>query len=406
MDQIDPFILKICKQITAATSRSVVVFTDAKWLSSELAQKKVFLSSHTIARLYGIIKPYRKPYKETLNGLASYLDYADWEEYIANQTTLYSDPNFFLTESNDGFSQSVLELALITRNYDEVGRIIEKYEGVEINNAFFSTPVLIGVYLKTNNYEKKLLQALAQSKQGHRLFYESFVDEDNANNYFSDALLNYYLPKTENPYRKLFVYTYVISQTAYNENKLSQHFGAFIAILPQLTLENCHFQEVSRWFECSILGDGFNNKLQETCHSHLDTLVTYCEDNEVIEWALYRSLKALLHFGFTKEVLSHKSFNKLVNSVIKRKNSFNSIALYGLQLYWLYSEKLVLKNQIYNPFRISINYFHSDNNEKLAIEFATASLFASGNNKLFLDQQLVQFCRENGKRWILNLINA
>jgi len=92
MNQIDPFILKICKQITAATSRSVVAFTDAKILSAAMAEKKVFVSPHTIARLYGIIKPYRKLYKETLNGLASYLDYADWEEYIANQTTLYISP--------------------------------------------------------------------------------------------------------------------------------------------------------------------------------------------------------------------------------------------------------------------------------------------------------------------------
>lgn len=405
MNQIDPFILKICQQIAVVAKMPIIEFSDAKRLSLVLAQKKVFVSPHTIARLYGIIKPYRKPYKETLNGLAVFLDFTDWDDYVANQTTLHADPNFFLTESHDGFSQSVLELALITRDYDEVGRIIEKYESVEINNSFYSTAALIGVYLKTNNYDKQLLQVLAQSKQGHRLFYECFVDEDNANNYFSEALLDYYLPTVENPYRKLFVYGYVISQTAYKENILSQQFDSFLQILPQLTLEECHFHEASRWFECIIIGDGFSNKLEETWLIILDAIVTYCRDKEAVEWILVRPLKALLYFGFQKEVMNHEGFNVLINTIMtSKKHDFNSLALYILQLYWLFKEKIISKKQIYNPFRMPINYFHSDNVEKLAIEFATASLFASGDNKLFLDQHLETFCKENGKQWILNLI--
>ena len=405
MKQIEPFLVKICKQIELIQKRTILEFVDAKWLSQDMADKKVFISPHTLARLFGVIKPFRKPYKETLNGLAKYLDYQDWEDYVNNQTTLHSDPNFFLTENNDGFSQSVLELALISRDYEEVIRIIEKHDLVKINHTYVLTAAVIGVYLKTNNYDKSLLKFLANSKAGHLLFYECYVDEDNENNYFSEALLNYYLPKVTNPFRKIFVYTYAISQTAYKENNINQYFKDFQELTKSINIEKAHYHEYSRWIECNIIIDNFNNQLKDTYISHIEYIFNYISDDFEPEWIIVRPLRALLHFGFKNELMVHKELNDYIKTILFKKNkNKNSIPLYVLQLYWLCRERKLNRKNSYNPFRKPINYFHSDNNEKLAIEFATASLFASGDNKIFLDKNLDTFCKKTGKQWVLNLL--
>jgi hypothetical protein len=405
MKQIDPFLVRLCRQIEISNKRSIKEFMDAKWLSQQMEVRKIFVSPHTIARLFGVIKPFRKPYKVTLNGLAQFLDYFDWEDYVKNQTTLYTDPNFFLTESNDGFSQSVLELALITKQYDTVKQLMDKYVFHAFDNTFMSSAALIGAYLKTNNYDKKLLQILAESDSGQRLFYECFVDEDNEDNYFSEALLNYYLPKIKNPGRKIFVYTFVISQTAYKENRVSEYFKNFREVTQLQKKEETHYHEYSRWIECNIIHDGFNCMLKDTFSQHIEAILSYSSEDFEPEWVVIRPLRALLFFGFKNELFNHKELNDYIKSILFKTNKHkDSIPMYVLQLFWLCREKKYRRKNTYNPFRKSINYFHSDNNEKLAIEFATASLFAAGENKAFLDKNLEWFCKQKGKQWVLNLL--
>ena len=66
---------KLLRQVEISIQRNVVSFSDAKFLSEEIAKKKLFVSPHTIGRLYGIVKPSRKPYKATLNILSQFLNY-------------------------------------------------------------------------------------------------------------------------------------------------------------------------------------------------------------------------------------------------------------------------------------------------------------------------------------------
>jgi hypothetical protein len=59
---------------------------------------------------------------------------------------------------------------------------------------------------------------------------------------------------------------------------------------------------------------------------------------------------------------------------------------------------------IYSPFRIHADLFQNESNEKAAIEFGIASLFASGENKIILNSNLKKFCEKTGTTWVLKLI--
>jgi hypothetical protein len=48
--------------------------------------------------------------------------------------------------------------------------------------------------------------------------------------------------------------------------------------------------------------------------------------------------------------------------------------------------------------------FQNESNEKTAIEFAVASLFATGENKQIINGNLKRFCEEKGVHWVVKMI--
>ena len=106
-----------------------------------------------------------------------------------------------------------------------------------------------------------------------------------------------------------------------------------------------------------------------------------------------------------ERVLNHLEFNLVIDQLIKnQKKDMHSIALYGIQLYWIMKSKYFECSIIYSPFRIHDELFQNESNEKAAIEFGVASLFASGENKIILNSNLKKFCEKTGTTWVLKLI--
>ncbi|MEY3498966.1 MAG: hypothetical protein RL308_635 [Bacteroidota bacterium] len=409
MNQPSPYIITICNKIESQLGFKIKNIADAEKVSGSLASEKLHISPHTIARLFGVVKPFRIPYKETLNVLARYLNYNDWEDFCANQTNIPFDPNFYLTEASDGFSLAVLQLALATENFIDLKVILAKAQNNENEAVLFTAAELIGAYVRKSKKQKELLQLLAESSIGNLFFYECYVDENNENNYFSEALINHYLPRVANDYKKLFAYSFNISQTAHKKQLKSTYISEFEKLTNQLDKRKCHFHELSRWIECLILIDGLNGILKSTWENHLTELIGVSVDYNEHEktWLFSRSLKAILLFGIKEELYNFNPFNEIIDNLIKnQKKNIYSIALYALQLYWI-SKSLYFNNKIiYTPFRIHNILFQNESNEKTAIEFALASLFAKGENKTILDSNLKKFCEEKGTTWVLKLITS
>lgn len=408
MNQPSPYVNAICSQIEIQLGFKIKNIGNAKKLSDLLAEEKLFISSHTLGRLFGVIKPFRTPYKTTLNALANYLNFKDWDTFCENQTNIPFDSNYFLTESADGFSLSVLYASLINKDYNSLDLVLNKLNENAKNTLVYSAGEIIGFHLRDLKNKDEILKILGKNKNGHLLFYESFVDEDNQNNYFSNAIEEYYLPNVDNDYRKLFGYTFLISQKLYKENKFSTiYFEQFSTISKLIELQNCHYQELSRYFECLIIIDAHQGVLINTWEMHIKNILLHCKSFHIFEkaWILSRTLKALLHFDYKVKIFHHKEFNNLIEILIKtEKIGLHTIALYVIQLYWI-SRINYFKNKIvYKPFRINTALFQNSNNEKIAIELGIASFFSVGENKVILDKNLSHFCKEKGILWLIKLI--
>lgn len=407
MNQQSPYLNALCNQLETQLGFKIKNIANAGKCSEVLALEKLFISPHTIARMYGVVKPFRTPYKDTLNVVARYLNYDDWEDFCNNQTNIPFDPNFFLTEASDGFSLAVLQLALANEDFKALHLVLEKAKENENEAILFTAAELIGAYVRKSKKQKELLQLLADSSIGHLFFYECYVDEDNDTNYFSDALLHYYLPNADNEYRNLYVYCFIISQTAHKEQRLSTYHKEFQNLTAHLDKKNCHFHELSRWIECLLLIDGYNGVLQNTWKLHLAELIDLSTSLELNEkaWLFSRSLKAMLLFGFKEELFNYNELNDSIDTLIKnQKKELHSIALYALQLYWISKSMYFNSKTIYTPFRIHNILFQNESNEKTAIEFAVASLFASGENKNIITHNLKSYCEAKGVNWVMKMV--
>ena len=401
------FIITICNQVETQLGFKIKNIADAHKASAQMAALKLHISPHTIARLYGVVKPFRTPYKDTLNVLARYCNFTDWEDFCENQTNIPFDPNFFLTEASDGFSLAILQLALVNEDFEALQLVLEKAKGIENGTIRFTAAELIGAYVRQSKKQRELLQLLAANTMGHLFFYECYVDEDNEENYFAEALSQYYLPQCNNDYRKLFVYCFIISQTAHKEQKASPLIADFLSLIQQLDKKNCHFHERSRWIECLMLIDGIKGVLPKTVHSYLIEIVELTAtmpDNEKA-WLLARPIKALVLFGLKSELFRNEELNRVVDDLIrKQKKEDHSIALYILQYYWICKSIYFNSKTIYSPFRIHNILFQNESNEKNAIEFAIASLFATGNNQAICNDNVEKYCEAKGIMWVLKLL--
>jgi len=407
MNQPNPYLITLCNQLEIQLGFKIKNIANAEKCSEVLALEKLFISPHTIARMYGVVKPFRTPYKDTLNVVARYLKYEDWEDFCTNQTNVPFDPNYFLTEASDGFSLAVLQLALANDDFKAISIILSKAKKNENEAVLFTAAELIGAYVRKSKKQKELLQLLSDNSVGQLFFYECYVDEDNDNNYFSEALLHHYLPNVTNDYRKLYVYCFVISQTAHKEHKSSPLLQEFQKLTTQLDKNKCHFHELSRWMECQILIDGFNGFLRNTWKHHVAELVVLSVGYNANEkgWLFSRSLKAFLLFGLKEELFNSQELNNIIDALIKNQNKeLHSIALYVLQLYWISKSVYFKSKTIYKPFRIHNILFQNESNEKTAIEFAVASLFASGENKQIITGNLKSFCEAKGVHWVMKML--
>jgi hypothetical protein len=403
MKGTEKFIHKICQQIETAVNRPIKVFPDAVWLSDVFKEKKLPLSTSTVARLYGLTVSKTKPYQSTLDNLAKFLEYDNWENYIEDQSKHHFNSNIFLTEQANGFSQSVLEMSLYLKRYDAVQLMLEKYTYFENNSVHFSTANLIGKYVKLYHYDEKLLMVLANTEAGRNLFFGCFVDEDNEKDYFSRALHTYYLARMTDIDSTFFVHSYSVAQKAYSIALDKNDIKKYKELAQIIDIKNLHYHLLSRYFECNILIDGIENKLQNNVKNYLNNISIYSLSGDKNEWLLAKSIRALLHFGFKKELLNHIPFNEIVNAALmKKRKTKNSSALYIIQLYWLYCNDQHKLN--YQPFHLSVDYLQGNSLERMAIENATASLYSDGSTKKLIEDNLMKYCADTKMKWILNLM--
>jgi hypothetical protein len=251
-----------------------------------------------------------------------------------------------------------------------------------------------------------MLNELNQIDNGRWLFYESFVDEDDKNNYYSSALKNYFQFSNSKPGNQLFLECFLASKAIYSNQSADLSKFDLIGI-KEFPLHDLHFHEISRLYEIQLLLDFQNKLLPKKLIQHLDKI---CTTSSLLVhhdacWILARSLKALAFAGQLKKAMTYSPFKQLVFERFQTcTNKIESIAELIIQFvghaYFVKNQKIEAQ---FPPSKIAVKH-DNETNARILIEAATASLYATNSVKSILDTNIHSFAKQTGQTWVFELL--
>jgi hypothetical protein len=184
-----------------------------------------------------------------------------------------------------------------------------------------------------------------------------------------------------------------------------RHYQIQALIDSKFDLQKLHFHQVSRIFEIRILvlGKGNSGKLvsDNVIFEALELLPFYIFYEQC--WILARIIKAL---SFTKKLnnaLKNPEFSNAISlTYFKMEGKVQSIAELIIQLTY---HALLRKNenQIFAPNRIQEKHLN-ETNARIAIESATALLYAEPPVKNILENNLISFAEKSGNGWVWEML--
>lgn len=273
-------------------------FQQCTRISVQMREKGIHISPHTIARLFGDVLPQRKFYLNTLNLIARFLDYAGWDAFVKTEqapsaityTTAKGEPN------PDHVFLSSFRYALIKGDVRLQKRLLDKAarQGIFTDfNTRFLCAIEMGRYARTHKDDQGFFRLMAEHPFGRDVFYRTFVDEDDADGYFSHNLKTYFLPTARIPSDILFAETFLHSRDIYTNVIAGRENISDMVNIPFKELLNelhaCHF--ISRQAESRLL----IASSQKVIENILDEVLMLEDQFSTWDftWVLGRCLRAL-----------------------------------------------------------------------------------------------------------------
>ncbi len=383
----------------------ILQFHDCRVFSALLTKEKIIVSAHTLARFFGLMKENHRPYTSTLNLLSDYLGYESFAFFCNEIDKSKADSLFNERGMSIGdFSFTALELAIYSNDWKSVQMLLDSFEfkcGTEKNDM----TMFLGNAVRQHAEKDDFLKALIEIENGRHLFYESFVDEDDPGNYYADALNKYYLKIKQEIGSKLFNECFVNSKKIYlNQNVALKDLN--IILSESLPIDELHFHQISRLFEMRILIDRSNDNFIQIMDKYigkvLDLLPRYATYQK--SWMLARLIKALAFTGKLKKSLKIQEFSAAIyQTYLELNGKIESIADLILQLtVYVYRDRF--QADLFPLVRIQKSHLN-ETNARIAIESATAYLFAENQVKSILDKNLKVFSQKTGNAWINEIIH-
>lgn len=395
------FLPILCRLIEQKANRKINGFPDTIWLSEEFKKENLFISGHTLARVFGIIPNASKPYKSTLDCLALFMHYESWDHFIKMQMVNATEKNYFLTENSTGFSELLLKKSLEDQNYTMIEQQLNAYNSNESYAFHFRIANLIGQYVQKNFTDQTLLKLLAQTQAGQSLFYGCFVDEVNEQEYFSKALINIYLPQINTIECGFYCYAFALAQAHYKGLPTIDYLNLFKHYQIQMNFESAHYHLISRNLECMIMM--LDTEESQPYCTILDLTVEALEGQNKAEWIIARVIRAMLNQNQKELMVRHTKFNEAIQKTLfKNQAEKRSSALNIIQFYWLYNPQTIQKKDPFLPIRLEHDYLKNNLPEQFGIEMAIALRFAKTIQKSFLLNALESHCKQHKLNWVLN----
>lgn len=395
------YIEQLKKKLEKKIGFQILQFHDCRVLSDCLANEKITVSAHTLARFFGLMKANHRPYTSTLNLLSDFLGFGSFAFFCNDiaKSNAYSLADSRSLASGD-FSFTALELAIHSHDWKSVQILLDSFEfkcGAEKNDM----TMFLGNAVRQHPEKDDFLKALIEIENGRHLFYESFVDEDDPGNYYSQALTNYYLRTKNELESNLFHVCFVNSNKIYLNQKVEPKEIDLIRF-ESFHMDKLHFHQISRLFEMRILIDSSN---EDKIHKYIDEVLNLLPKYTAYEksWILARMIKALAYTGKLKISLKIKEFKSVIyQTYLELNGKIESIAELILQL-TVNAYRNTFEAELFPLARILEKHLN-ETNARIAIESATASLFAEKPVKSIIEKNLYSFSQATGNSWVVNLL--
>jgi hypothetical protein len=400
------YLRELARQTEDKVQFKLLNFSDCKTFSSILEKNEIHISAHTLARLFGILKSKHRPYTSTLDLLANYMNYNTFSQFVKS---VDENSKYALAHPNEAFatgdfSLTAFELALYNLDLETLKSLLDAYQPNEIDRLDFHN--FVGSKVRHHPNRAELLAFLSSFESGKRNFYESFVDDDNPESYYSNALLQHYLKPESTFQEKLFVTCFSGTQNIYNQERIDLEN---IEVLFNMVgnIKSYPFQLVSRYFELRILLVGIQFKRTKNVSKLIEDVVEilpfypFAQQN----WIIGRSIKALAFTGNLESALSNPDFSSAVVDL----NSKSEITVKSVgELFVQLTAHRFLQNDLKNdkfPRRMSFKVLNEEV-DRVLTESLTAYIYSSEPVKNILQKNIQRSIKKKKHSWMNSFLSS
>jgi hypothetical protein len=378
---------------------------DCKKLSEELDSKGISISAMTLSRCFGISKSTHRPFISTLDLLVSYLGFQSFHHF-KNETSDFIQ--FALAHPEMKFiggeyAYTALELAIQVNDWKTTRSLIEAFDPKPSTGLDFIW--FLGEQVRKHPEQNQFLSMLANTENGRKYYYESFVDEDDPNEYYSTALKLHYNPTVKSIGDQLFYYAYLDAKRIYKGLKVDETHRDIYTESGSI-VHTLHYQQVSRLFEMRILNEfrGLNrfSEMEKIVDELLPLIANkYWRDQN---WMLMRSVKALVFSGHFKLFMQHHK--ELKKQLIQQFRYCEGTMLSSadLALQFVVHASSEFKDVVQLPPTRLRHPIYNEEKARIAIESATATLYTNSALRKSMHKNLQTFTAGNEHSWVTKLV--
>ena len=399
-DGLDKNIENLKKKLEYKLGFAVLNYHDCKKASARLKLDKISLSPLTIGRLFSVFKDTKRPYNSTLDLLTRFLGYESFSTFCMDGSDFIGarlyNPSYEIVNG----SFQALELACQQADWKMVKTLLEE---INPHKDDYEFPMFLGQLVRNHPYRNDFMNALMDVEVGRVYFFERFVDEDDPDGYFSNALTSFCSNYRRDIGSQIFKVCFQLAKQIYQENKFNVAEWKSIERMG-LNFKELHFHQISRFFELKILFSSLNlNPLEKTKKilEELFEITPHFENNEQC-WMLARPLKALAHINLLNETLSITGIKEHIfnvfNAMDGRVSSIGDLIIQFVCLKYDDSQQTMS-----NPKSISTSHFN-ETFSRIAIESATSLLYVQEPTRNRIEKNLRPFAQKTGNSWVLNVL--
>ena len=275
--------------------------SDCHRAANEMRAQKASLSAHTIARLFKIIGPETIPYKSTLDVVAKFCGFLNFDHYVDTFEKSHELNSFnlqLLVNSNNAKIESALRLAFQTLDQSSIHQLIEHFEEDPFNLWLQNSAGFLYSFEPAKRL--KLLDILAHSNLGRKYFYDYYVNENDPDGSFSFALEAFYLKNSSDKNAELFTLVFQTIQQIYKGASCNQKsINRIKALKYENPIDELGFHLASRLKEIDILINQPKNNVEFL--KLIDIILLQAHKLSLFEktWYFARILRA---FSFLHEI--------------------------------------------------------------------------------------------------------